>query len=224
MMHMLSNERKFGNIIEAARSTKDWKQLRAYLNIFQEYFTYLSVRQKTQALTFLYELLVHREGDIRRQAAYLIGQIIARFHLVYRKELPDDVKSDPAEEVPFTLWEQYLDMIIYPDHKTTQQQRSHISYTLKLVGAFLRYFDRPEDKDEDTAFTLLDAARYLPAQYFTPEMRGRVIEFAGHWTQSRNPRMETAALQFLRSAERSLRRDDPQLKRIAASSSGPGRT
>ena len=122
-------------------------------------------------------------------------------------------------------------MIIYPDHKTTQQQRSHISYTLKLVvdamlenarpadiprfvGAFLRYFDRPEDKDEDTAFTLLDAARYLPAQYFTPEMRGRVIEFAGHWTQSRNPRMETAALQFLRSAERSLRRDDPQLKRI----------
>ena len=231
MMHMLSNERKFGNIIEAARSTKDWKQLRAYLNVFQEYFTYLSVRQKTQALSFLYELLVHREGDIRRQAAYLIGRIIALFHLVYRKELPDDVKSDPAAEVPFTLWEQYLDMIIYPDHKTTQQQRSHISYTLKLVvdamlenarpadiprfvGAFLRYFDRPEDKDEDTAFTLLDAARYLPAQYFTPEMRGRVIEFAGHWTQSRNPRMETAALQFLRSAERSLRRDDPQLKRI----------
>ncbi len=231
MMHMLSNERKFGNIIEAARSTKDWKQLRAYLNVFQEYFTYLSVRQKTQALSFLYELLVHREGDIRRQAAYLIGRIIALFHLVYRKELPDDVKSDPAAEVPFTLWEQYLDMIIYPDHKTTQQQRSHISYTLKLVvdamlenarpadiprfvGAFLRYFDRPEDKDEDTAFTLLDAARYLPAQYFTPEMRGRVIEFAGHWAQSRNPRMETAALQFLRSAERSLRRDDPQLKRI----------
>src|SRR5699024_11051570 len=187
MMHMLSNERKFGNIIEAARSTKDWKQLRAYLNVFQEYFTYLSVRQKTQALSFLYELLVHREGDIRRQAAYLIGRIIALFHLVYRKELPDDVKSDPAAEVPFTLWEQYLDMIIYPDHKTTQQQRSHISYTLKLVvdamleharpndiprfvGALLRYFDRPEEKDADTAFTLLDAARYLPQQYFSPDM------------------------------------------------------
>ena len=162
------------------------------------------MRQKTQALSFLYELLVHREGDIRRQAAYLIGRIIALFHLVYRKELPDDVQSDPAAEVPFTLWEQYLDMIIYPDHKTTQQQRSHISYTLKLVvdamleharpadiprfvGAFLRYYDRPEDKDEDTAFTLLDAARYLPAQYFTPEMRGRLMDFAGHLAQSRRP-------------------------------------
>ncbi len=69
LMHILSNEQKFGNIIEAARSSKSWQQLRAYLNIFEEYFTYLSVRQKTQALSFLYELLVHREGDIRRQAA-----------------------------------------------------------------------------------------------------------------------------------------------------------
>ena len=78
LMHLLSNEQKFGNIIEAARSAKSWQQLRAYLNIFGEYFTYLSVRQKTQALSFLYELLVHREGDIRRQAGSLIGQIIAR--------------------------------------------------------------------------------------------------------------------------------------------------
>ena len=43
LMHMLSNEQKFGNIIEAARSTKSWQQLRAYLNVFEEYFTYLSV-------------------------------------------------------------------------------------------------------------------------------------------------------------------------------------
>ncbi len=183
LMHMLSNEQKFGNIIEEARSVKSWQQLRAYLNVFEEYFTYLSVRQKTQALTFLYELLVHREGDIRRQAGALIGQIIARFHLVYRKEVPADAQSDPAEEVPFTLWGQYLDMIIFPDHKTTQQQRSHIGYTLKLVvesmllharpgdiprflGALLKYYDDPEHTDADTAFTLLDAACYLPPKYY----------------------------------------------------------
>jgi len=112
LMHALSSERQFGNIIEAARSAKDWKQLRAYLNVFEEYFTYLSVRQKEQALAFLYELLVHREGDIRRQAGSLIGLIIARFHLVYRKELPDNVPSDGAEQRPFLLWEQYLDKLI----------------------------------------------------------------------------------------------------------------
>ncbi len=232
LMHMLSNERKFGNIIEAARSAKSWQQLRAYLNVFEEYFTYLSVRQKTQTLSFLYELLVHREGDIRRQAGGLIGQLIARFHLVYRKEIPADAQNDPAEEVPFTLWGQYLDMIIFPDHKTTPQQRSHISYTLKLVmdsmlsharpgdiprflGALLNYYDAPESLSPDNAFTLLDAIRYLPPQYYGEETRSKLIEFAAYFARSGELRLITAALEFLREAERALPRSHPQMARIA---------
>ncbi len=231
LMHMLSNEQKFGNIIEEARSVKSWQQLRAYLNVFEEYFTYLSVRQKTQALTFLYELLVHREGDIRRQAGALIGQIIARFHLVYRKEVPADAQNDPAEEVPFTLWAQYLDMIIFPDHKTTQQQRSHIGYTLKLVvesmliharpgdiprflGALLRYYDDPEHTDPDTAFTLLDAACYLPPKHYGEDTREKLIRFADHFAGSDDLRLTTAALQFLRETERNIPRSHPQMARI----------
>ncbi len=231
LMHMLSNEQKFGNIIEEARSVKSWQQLRAYLNVFEEYFTYLSVRQKTQALTFLYELLMHREGDIRRQAGALIGQIIARFHLVYRKEIPTDAQSDPAEEVPFTLWEQYLGMIIFPDHKTTQQQRSHIGYTLKLViesmlnharpgdiprflGALLHYYDTPEEVDPDTAFTLLDAVCYLPPKYYGEETRDKLIHFSAHFATFEDLRLKTAALEFLRETERNIPRSHPQMARI----------
>ncbi|RKI64650.1 cytidyltransferase-related domain protein [bacterium 1xD42-67] len=232
LMHMLSNEQRFGNIIEEARSTKSWQQLRAYLNVFGEYFTYLSVRQKTQALSFLYELLMHREGDIRRQAGALIGQIIARFHLVYRKEVPADAQNDPAEEVPFTLWAQYLDMIIFPDHKTTPQQRSHISYTLKLVvesmlrharpgdiprflDALLGYYGDPEHTGADTAFTLLDAARYLPPKHYDEATRERLVTFAAHFTTLDDPRLVTAALQFLRETVRNLPRSHPQMARIA---------
>lgn len=231
LMHMLSNERKFGNIIEQARSAKSWQQLRAYLDVFGEYFTYLSVRQKTQALSFLYELLVHREGDIRRQAGGLIGQMIARFHLVYRKEVPADAQNDPAEEVPFTLWKQYLDMIIYPDHKTTPQQRSHIGYTLKLMvesmlvyaresdvprflGALLSYYEKPEEISSDTAFTLLDAIRYLHPRYYDEETRTRLLDFAAHFARSDEPRLVTAALEFLRESQRSLSADHPQMARI----------
>ena len=231
LMHMLSNERKFGNIIEGARSTKSWQQLRAYLNIFEEYFTYLSVRQKTQALSFLYELLVHREGDIRRQAAALIGQIIARFHLVYQKEIPADAEHDPAEEVPFTLWEQYLDMILFPDHRTTQQQRSHMGYTLKLaiaamleharpgdiprfLDAILKYCTEPEKIAPDTAFTLLDAVRYLPPRHYGEETREQLIRFAACYVTSDDLRLVTAGLEFLREAQRSIPRSHPQMARI----------
>lgn len=232
LMHMLSNEQKFGNIIEGARSTKSWQQLRAYLNVFEEYFTYLSVRQKTQALSFLYELLMHREGDIRRQAGALIGQIIARFHLVYRKEVPADAQNDPAEEVPFTLWGQYLDMIIFPDHKTTPQQRAHIAYCLKLMiesmlnharpgdiprflDMLLRYYSDPEHTDSDTAFTLLDAARYLPPKHYGEDTREMLVNFAAHFTTREEPRLVTAALQFLRETVRNIPRDHPQMARIA---------
>ncbi len=232
LMHMLSNEQKFGNIIEAARSTKSWQQLRAYLNVFGEYFTYLSVRQKTQALSFLYELLVHREGDIRRQAGALIGQIIARFHLVYRKEVPADAENDPAEEVPFTLWGQYLDMMIFPDHKTTPQQRAHIGYTLKLMvesmllharpndiprflEALLRYYDNPEQTDDDTAFTLLDTAQHLPPKHYGEETREKLVNFAAHFARSEDLRLVTATLQFLRETVRNIPRTHPQMARIA---------
>ncbi len=232
LMNQLSSERKFGNIIEAARASRDWKQLRVYLNIFEEYCTYLSARQKTQALAFLYELLSHREGDIRRQAASLLGQIIARFHLVYRKLLPNDAPSDPAEEVPFTLWEEYLDKIINPDHKSTAQQRSHIGYTLKIVvdamlrcgrpetlprfvGALLKYYDAPEQKEPDTAFTLLDAIQSLPSQYYDEATRGQLIEFAAYFALHGDTRLQTAALLYLQEAERPLAQDHPQMRRIA---------
>ena len=63
--------------MEAARSEKKWKSLRAYLNILSEYFTYMTKHEKQLTIHFLYDLLSHREGDIRRQAGALLGQIIA---------------------------------------------------------------------------------------------------------------------------------------------------
>src|SRR5699024_3084850 len=143
-----------------------------------------------------------------------------------RKELPDDVQNDPAAEVPFTLWNQYLGMIIFPDHKTTQQQRSHISYTLKLVveslliharqedvprflSGLLRYYDTPEGKDYDPALSLLDAIRYLPPRYSGEDVRVRLLAFAARFAVSDELRLLTAALDFLREAQRSLPRSHP---------------
>ena len=76
LMHKLSRELTFGDVLEAARSTRNWKDTRAYLNIFAEYFTYMNQRQKQMAMNFLYDLMFHREGDIRRQAADLLGNMI----------------------------------------------------------------------------------------------------------------------------------------------------
>ena len=95
LMSRLTGQRSFASLLELARGETDWRRLRAYLGVFESYSVYLSTPQKVQTLAFLYELLMHREGDIRRQAAALIGEIIARFHAGYAKERPAGWTPDP---------------------------------------------------------------------------------------------------------------------------------
>lgn len=224
MMHRLNHERRFGNILEAARSEKNWKRIRAYLSIFEEYFAYLSATQKIQTINFLYELLMHREGDIRRQAAGLIGNIIANFNSGYRKELPADVLSLPGEQTQFSLWVQYLDMIIYPDHKLTPQHKSFIGYTLKIVvdsllahceksdtrqylETLLRYYNCPEILSLEAAFSLADTMLYLPLAICSEDELMMMCRFANHFLSKGSIALQTASLRFLKLLSESFERE-----------------
>lgn len=194
VMHRMGAERQFGNLLEAARSEKSWKNIRAYLNIFEEYFTYTNDKQKEQTLGFLYELLMHREGDIRAQAAKLMGNVIAQFNAGYRKERPADM-PDIAEARVMELWNEYLGMIIRPDHKLTVQQKRRIRYNLKVVldsvvehagasdihhflRAFLKWYEEGRELEPGAAFVLLDTVHFMPFDLFDEEELGRVGRFA----------------------------------------------
>ncbi|MFR5385671.1 MAG: hypothetical protein ACLTGT_01195 [Oscillospiraceae bacterium] len=100
--------------------------------MFESYSLYLHIPQKVQTLAFLYELLMHREGDIRRQAAALMGEIIAGFHAGYAKERPADSRPDLRTVTDLDQWRLYLEKIIYPDHKLMPQHRGWIRFTLKF--------------------------------------------------------------------------------------------
>lgn len=185
LMHRLTAEHLFGNMLEAARSEKKWKSIRAYLGVFEEYFTYLNSEQKDQTLAFLYELLMNKEGDIRRQAAILLGNIIARFDLTYKKELPAQVIRE-EELTARKLWAKYLRMIVFPDHKLTPQHKHWIGYTMKIVIAscfnhcagqdrrpflqeVLKYYRSASQMEDGIALVLTDAIQYLPCEDCTEE-------------------------------------------------------
>ena len=85
------------------------------------------------AANFLYELMFHREGDIRRQAADLLGDILAHYDIEYGKELPQNVNIVLDDTDSFLLWKKYLDMIIVPDHKLIDRHRRWLGYGLKRV-------------------------------------------------------------------------------------------
>lgn len=214
LMHRFNSEVTFGNLLEAARSETNWKNVRAYINIFQEYDTYMTQKQKLITLQFLYELLMHREGDIRRQSAELLGNMIIHFDEEYRKELPEGVKLQYNEITSRELWKTYLDKIITPDHKVTDQHRRWLGYTMKIITSTIFDQCKPEETTayleimlehyqttmigDAEAFILLDALLSLPLYAVNRKQIKMLALFCQTLALRDSLEIQVAALQFFR--------------------------
>jgi nicotinic acid mononucleotide adenylyltransferase len=133
----------FAGLIEAARGETQWQDLRTYISILGEYSTYMTEEQKSITLRFLYEMLTHRESDIREQSAEIMGRIVGRYREEYKKELP---KSVPAPDITGTnlyTFEKYLKLMLEPDHKYTEQHRYRIMQSTDFFVRSVVYSCRP---------------------------------------------------------------------------------
>lgn len=190
LMHTISADSSFDLLLEQARGEKNTQHLRAYLRLFDEYNTYMTRASKQKLLSFLYELLMHPEGDVRRIAGNIMGAILANSGPRYRKELPAAApKSAMAPTMlamldhSVALWDSYIRQCLHPDHKISQKHALRISNSLKaicetlfaacepqtaqeLVGPLLEHL--PELPETD-CFVLLDALCHVPPQYVTRE-------------------------------------------------------
>ena len=239
LMSRLTGQRSFARLLELARGETNWRRLRAYLGVFESYSLYLHIPQKVQTLAFLYELLMHREGDIRRQAAALLGEIIGGFHAGYAKERPAGSRPDPRGVTDLDQWKLYLDKIIYPDHKLMPQHRRWIGYTLKFaVTSLLRhatgreerfltplfsYYRRPDQLDDATAFQLLDAAVSLPDTVYARH-GALLLRFAEALSARQDVQVRTAAVLLLDRLRRSSPRSAGTLRALARMDCGGSTT
>ena len=239
LMSRLTGQRSFARLLELTRGETNWRRLRAYLGVFESYSLYLHIPQKVQTLAFLYELLMHREGDIRRQAAALLGEIIGGFHAGYAKERPAGSRPDPRGITDLDQWKLYLDKIIYPDHKLMPQHRRWIGYTLKFaVTSLLRhaagreerfltplfsYYRRPDQLDDATAFQLLDAAVSLPDTVYARH-GALLLRFAETLSVRQDVQVRTAAVLLLDRLRRSSPRSAGTLRALARMDCGGSTT
>ncbi len=232
LMHRLSRERLFVATLEAARGEKDPGRIRAYVSVFREYFTYWTVEQKEQTLEFLYELLLQPDGDIRRQAAGLMGRILSKFLSGYKKELPKGTAPSPQEERPFELWAEYLEKLIHPDRRLTSRQISMIRYQAKtaadaLLGGcsdedfprfselLFRHYQHPAAEDAEGAFALMNTALNLPMERIAPKDVTRLADFAAWWLESGEAPQQAAAMRLSRRLLPVLGQDSPEREAVA---------
>lgn len=194
VMSKFNSEVSFGTLLEDARTEKQWKNIRAYMNTLQEYFTYMTQKQKQMTISFLFDLLAHREGDIRRQAATIIGAIIASYDEKYRKELPSGVLPAAVLVASEEIWKEHLDKVLHPDLKTTEQQSRWIGYTLVItleslleraegnkakeyLKAFYENFESIAGSP-DAMFIVLNALLAVPSNLYDEEGINKVFNFA----------------------------------------------
>ena len=209
VMHLMSAERQFGNFLESARSEKDWKNLRAYLSIFFNFSAYANDSQKKQILSFLYELLMHREGQIRAEAAQLMGKILAQFNFGYRKQRPADMPDLNTREAD-AVAEEVLDLLLHPDRKLVTRQKRRIRFNTKNVLAsvlkyctegdrrdylsiFMKCFTAPESREENEAFVIMDAVHELPLAELADEELNQIAAFTLYYAAHPSEEVRIAA-------------------------------
>jgi len=187
LMHQFRNETSLNEILEVIRSENDARNLREYLDVLQEYSTYLTQNQKVITLRFLYDKLIHPEEDIRRQCAELIGSLIALFDEDYRKEIPEGVSLPLMDISSISLLDEYLKLFINPHHKIIPLHRQWIGYSTKtLITAIfkhcshiqidefrrviLEYYTQDNNYDTDINICLLDVVGHIPLENNTESL------------------------------------------------------
>ena len=179
LMHELRDESSLNSLLELARSEKDWNNLREYLQIFNEYSTYLTQKQKMITLRYLYEQLTHPEDEIRRRSAKLIGLLIASFDEDYRKEIPQNVTLKPPAITSVNLLERYLKYFLQPDYKKIALHQSRIIDSTKNMisslfsncrnnhqvsnyrKSILKYYKKDLYTDEEIQLCLIKTAKHI---------------------------------------------------------------
>ncbi len=200
LMHTVTVDASFEQLLEASRSERDLNRIRTYLRLFSEYHTYMTGANKRLVLAFLYELLMHHQGDVRRRAGHLMGEILANSGPRYRKELPE---SAPREAMAPTLlsflsesvelWNGYLESCLHPDHKITAKHATRISNSLKIIAGGLFESCTGEEAPHYLAplfqaflearggdrFVLTDTMLHVPLPLLTREQAAQCLERAG---------------------------------------------
>lgn len=197
LMYAMSRDVSFGQLLDRARSEKNLHRIRTYLQIFEEFSTYMTEANKRRTLSFLYELLTHHQGDVRRRSARIMGQILANSGPRYRKEVPSSaphwaVAPAAAEHLneSVELWNHYTDICLHPDFKIAAKHASRISNSLKIISKALFENCPPEDtslflepllerletETGEALFALIDGLFYLPMKSLSRKRLEKVVE------------------------------------------------
>lgn len=212
IMESTTREEQFIEFLEHIRSQRDSRQVRAYLTAIEEYSAYLPQNQKKTILRFLLNMLSHRDGDIRRQAAAIAGILIARYEICFTKEIPRGFLPPVVGDTQESCFKSFLDGLLSPDVQASEQERRHAGYAMKTVLQTLlsetdaekhreiiqTYLEQCRQVQDDlTGFFLLDTAAEIRVEQCSDKQKMTMEEFALRFLSEHGQENQVASLRLL---------------------------
>ena len=218
LMHTISTDQSFELLLEQAKSEKDLQHIRTYLQLLREYSTYMTKSNKKKTLALLYELLMHRDGDVRRIAGAIMGQILANSGPKYRKERPHGAKEGvmiptmmALLDESVELWEHYIEACLHPDRKITPKHAQRISNSLKTLCEYLFANTDPKESRQmvepilyrlyeargEDRFILADALSMIPREHIPADHWERIVEALSHMLPGGETKLQIKVLRCL---------------------------
>ncbi len=192
LMNLIKTENSLNRILENARGFDNIDSLRGYIAIIQEYYTYLTQKQKLMVIKFLYERLITPEEDIRIESASLIGEMVATFDEVIRKELPEGARISSLDINSDDLLKKYINDFLNPPQKIIEKHRELISRNLKpMIKGYFKHVDEemkleklnmilgsiePHCNKGEHMMCFLDVVKVLPIYIMSSQLSSQVIQ------------------------------------------------
>lgn len=210
LMSNLYDKSFFTNIIDMARSEKDWKNIKRYLNIFEEYHTYLTQKQKLYIIEFLESLLIYREVYIRKKASALLGKIIVSYDDGYKNQLNLSINTTEYNIKSMDLWKKYLDIFVKRKNVTTKH-REWRGYSFSIfVNSVIESADNKTEyldeiinliffyeKEEEQVLYNFNTLLNIPIDFFSMEQLNYLTQYAIKFLDSDKDNIRVISLQFL---------------------------
>lgn len=231
LMYKLRNESSLSSILDMARSETNSKNLRAYIEVIEEYSTYLTQNQKIITMKFLYELLTHKEEDIRKHCAALIGKLISTYDEKYRKEVPKNSEIINPSINSNVLLHDYISLFLFPDHKIIDLHREWITFGLRIMLASLfsnssteqketytkvlfKYYNNIEKYDFSLQFYLIQTIKYLPLIDLEDKSLNKMFEFILNMLDSEDATLRISALERIHNLLYRVNRNSSFIKKL----------
>ena len=213
VMYTTGHDVSFISLLEDIRAERDWRHVRAFLTVLEEYSGYLPQEQKLVILDFLYEMLSHQDGDIRRHSSRIAAGVIAGFDITFKKELPDNASAPRIGRRMIDVWSSFLHRMLFPSHMMTEQHRRWVGYCMKTVVRTLLSLSTGANRRDIlivimehykssrweplTRFLLLDCLPEIPYALCSANQRKLLLRFARQFLEDADPEIRVSSLRFL---------------------------